>query len=68
LLCPLPDLAQESGVVDRDDGLIREGLQHRDLPGREGTNLEPPDHESADGLAIVQERYGEPGPVPVPAV
>src|SRR5262245_20585977 len=39
LLEGLAEFVEQPGVLDRDDGLIREGLDHRELLGGEGSNL-----------------------------
>ena len=60
----LAKLLEEAGVLDGDDGLIREPLQELDLPGAERPNLVSVDRDDADRAALSEQRGGQAGAVP----
>ena len=55
-------LAEEAGVLDRDDTLIGEGPEQRDCLVGEAIDRPMGDADCADGLAAAQERYGDQAP------
>src|SRR5215470_15304850 len=48
-------LLREPGILDRDCGLVGEGLEERDLLGREGADLEATDQDDTDGRPLGNE-------------
>ena len=52
-------LREQPHVLDRDHGLVGEGLEQLDLPLGEGTNLRAPNHDHAKGHALSQQRRGQ---------
>ena len=50
---------EEPGVLDGDDGLVRERLQQRDLLLGERPDLHPPQHDRADRDTIAEQGRGE---------
>ena len=52
-----PRAPEQAHVLDRDDGLVGERLEERDLLGREGMGLGPPsDEDDAQRRALAQQR------------
>ena len=56
-------LGEQADVLDRDDRLVGEGLEQRDLLVGERANLLATDEDGADGRAVAEQRHGEDGPV-----
>ncbi len=50
-------LVEQAHVLDRDHGLVGEGLQQRDLLRREGARLAAPGKDRADRLAFTKHRH-----------
>jgi hypothetical protein len=61
LSVPPLQLLEQPGVLDRDDGLIGERLQHRDLVVAERADFLPADGENADRDAVAPHRDVQPG-------
>ena len=54
---PRSQFVEQAHVLDRDHRLVSEGLEQRDLLGRERLDLGPPiDHDDAQRRALAQER------------
>src|SRR5262249_41673394 len=51
------ELVEEPHVLDRDHGLVREGLEERDLTLREWSRFGPPDSEDPEHSPLAQHRY-----------
>ena len=49
-------LVEQAHVLDRDDGLVGEGLHELDLARREGARLAPHQREHAFDSAVAQQR------------
>src|SRR5262249_3342792 len=62
LLEGLAQLVEQARVLDGDDGLIREGLDQRELLGSEGSNLRPPHRNCANEDTFATHRHTEKGP------
>src|SRR5262249_29411825 len=62
LLEGLAEFVEQPGVLDRDDGLIREGLDHRELLGGEGSNLRTPHRNRTHEDTFATHRHTEKGP------
>ena len=60
----LLQLLEEAGVLDGDDGLVREGLQQRDLLIAERLDLVPVHRHDADRSPMSEERHVDHGPEP----
>ncbi len=58
----LPQLVEQAGVLDRDDGLIGEALDQRNLLVREGAHLLTIDGDDPDQFMVLEHRHGEKGP------
>ena len=54
-------LGEQADVLDRDDRLLGEGLQQRDLLGGEWPRLAAPDADGADGGPLAEDRHAEDG-------
>src|SRR5262249_35229791 len=61
LLEGLAQLVEQARVLDGDDGLIREGLDQRELLGSEGSNLRPPHRNRANEETFATHRHTEEG-------
>ena len=51
---PCLDLVEKADVLDRDHGLVGEGLQQRNLPGREKPGPRPGDIDGADRATVLE--------------
>src|SRR6266508_2671742 len=58
-------LLEQADVLDRDHGLVGEGLQELDLLVGESTGLHAPDHDDAERDSLSQQRRGERRPMPI---
>ena len=58
----LLQLLEQPGVLDGDDGLVRERLQQRDLLLGERADLEAVQHQHTDRPAVPTQRDAEAGP------
>src|SRR5262249_1512823 len=61
LLEGLAQLVEQARVLDCDDGLIREGLDQRELLGSEGSNLRPPHRNRANEETFATHRHTKEG-------
>src|SRR5262249_19313713 len=61
LLQRFPQLVEQPCVLDCDDGLIREGLDQRELLGSEGSNLRPPHRNRANEETFATHRHTKEG-------
>src|SRR5262245_5533820 len=59
---------EQAHVLNRNDRLIGEGLEERDLLVREGAHLLTSDQDPADSHAFAEQRYREHGPMVEPAL
>ena len=57
-----PQLREQADVLDRDDRLVREGLQHFDLLRQKGSRDIPRETEGADRLPFAQQRHAQLAP------
>ena len=57
------ELLEQPGVLDGDDGLIRERLQQRDLLLGERTDLQSPQHECPDRSVVTDQRHRQHGAI-----
>ncbi len=55
-------LVEQAHVLDRDHGLVGEGLDEADLPLVEGPDFAAPGGHDADERGVPQHRHGENGP------
>src|SRR4030095_15491056 len=55
------ELLEQPDVLDRDHGLVGEGLQQRNLLLGERAHLRAANGDGADRAAVADERYGELG-------
>src|ERR1700730_8630136 len=62
LLKRLLQLVEQPTVLDGDDGLIREGLDHGELLVGKGSNLSPPHRNHANENTFATHRHTEKGP------
>src|ERR1700731_3041704 len=62
LLKRLLQLVEQPTVLDGDDGLIREGLDHGELLVGKGSNLSPPHRNHANESTFATHRHTEKGP------
>jgi hypothetical protein len=58
----LAQLVEQACILDRDDGLIREGLDQRELLVGEGSNIGPPHRDHANEDTFATHRHTEKGP------
>src|SRR5262249_5869345 len=56
-------LAKETGVLDSDYGLVREGVHELDLRGRERLHLAPPAYDHTDGGVVSEHRDAHDRPI-----
>src|SRR4030095_917387 len=64
LLQGLLRLVEEPGVLNGDHGLVREGLEQRDLVVGESTRLAPGYGNRPDRFAVTEQRHGRKTSVP----
>jgi len=57
IVCTLAQLVEESGVLDRDDGLRRKVLHQGNLLVSEWANLLPIESNATDSLALLEHRH-----------
>src|SRR5262249_11543867 len=62
LLEGLAQLVEQAGVLDGDDGLIRESLDQRKLLGGEGSTLRPPHRNRANEDTFATHRHAKKRP------
>src|SRR6516165_2156665 len=58
----LTQLVEQARILDGDDGLIREGLDQRELLGGEGSNLRPPHRNRANEDTFATHRHAKKRP------
>jgi hypothetical protein len=56
---PCLQLSKEADVLDRNDGLVGEGLEERDLLVRKRIHLSPAEQERADRHPLPKQRSGQ---------
>src|SRR5215470_18314397 len=57
----LLELREQPYILDRDDGLVGEGLEQRDLLVSEGMDFGPADYDHADRYSFTQKRRRQHG-------
>src|ERR1700726_2985617 len=62
LLQRFAQLIEQTGILDGDDGLIREGVDQGELLVGKGSNLSPPHRNHANENAFATHRHTEKGP------
>jgi hypothetical protein len=59
--CPCSQLGEQADVLDRDDRLVGERLEERDLLGRKRSPLPPADRDGADCDTLPQHGHAQDG-------
>src|SRR6516162_5645207 len=62
LLQRFPQFIKQPRILDGDDGLIREGLDQRELLGGEGSNFRPPHRNRANEDTFATHRHAKKRP------